>query len=423
MRISKEILQRCWELCYSDTDWGRRSSKYLGAFQDNLGLPGMLSETITGSRHHQLFTDHPASGENFMRLFVLLAVTAMLTFGSALSASADTVVLQNGDHVTGTFVSADGKTLAIKTPYEGQISLKWPDVTQFATTGPVYVTTSSKRTLTGTITKMGDAIVVQASTGAVTVPLAEVTTIRSQQEQDAYEASLHPPLSRNWAGGANMGFTLARGNSNTTDLTTSFTATRKTLHDLIGLSESSVYTTATSANTVTANAILGGAQYHRNLTPALFAFVSADYIHDELQGLNLRQIYSAGLGWHVINNPNTTFDLEGGLNYTRESYSGTATLSPGLSVNRNIIGVTTGEDFTHRFNKVTSMDEHFFFYPDLSDTGQYRFTLMADANTKLSGWLSWQVSLNDIYVSNPPIPGTKTNDVILSTGLGITFHH
>lgn len=358
-----------------------------------------------------------------MRLFVLLAVTAVLTFAAAFTASADSVVLQNGDRVTGTFVSADGKTLAIKTPYEGQISLKWSDVTQIATTAPVYVTTNGKKTLSGTITKMSDAIVVQASTGAVTVPLAEVTAIRSQQEQDAYEASLHPPLSRNWAGGANVGFTLARGNSETTDLTTSVTATRKTLHDLIGLSESSVYTTSTPANTVTADAVLGSALYHRDISGDLFAFVSANYVHDQLQGLDLRQIYSAGLGWNLINRPNTTLDVEAGLNYTRESYSGTATLSPGLSVNRNLIGVTTGEDFTHRFSKVTSMDEHFFFYPDLSDPGQYRFTLIADANTKLSGWLSWQVSLSDIYVSNPPIPGTKSNDVILSTGLGITFHH
>jgi putative salt-induced outer membrane protein YdiY len=358
-----------------------------------------------------------------MRLFVIFALTGVLTFVAAFTASADSVVLQNGDHVTGTFVSADGKTLAIKTPYEGQISLKWSDVTEIATTEPVYVTTSSKRTLNGTITKMNDAIVVQTSTGAVTVPLAEVTAIRSQQEQDKYEASLHPPLSRNWAGGANVGFTLARGNSETTDLTTSFAATRKTLNDLIGLSESSVYSTSTPANTVTADAILGGALYHRNIAGNFFAFVSADFVHDELQGLDLRQIYSAGLGWNVINRPNTTFDIEAGLNYTRESYSGTATLSPGLSVNRNLIAVTTGQDFTHRFSKVTSMDEHFFFYPDLSNPGPYRFTLTADANTKISSWLSWQVSLSDLYVSNPPIPGTKTNDVILSTGLGITFHH
>jgi putative salt-induced outer membrane protein YdiY len=396
----------------------------------NCQAPRFDTDRARGSsKHFRIWAQHQLSwrlhiiqGES-MRLFVFVAVTAVLTLATAFTTLADTVVLKNGDHVTGTFVSADGKTVAIKTPYEGQISLKWSDVTQITTSGPIYVTTNSKRTLSGTISKMNDAVVVQTSTGAVTVPLAQVTAMRSQQEQNAYEASLHPPLSRNWALGANVGFTLARGNSQATDLTTSFMANRKTLNDLIGLTESSVYTTATAANTVTADAILGGALYHRNLNSNLFAFVSADFVHDQLQGLDLRQIYSAGLGWNMINKPNTTFDVEAGLNYTRESYSGTATLSPGLSINRNLIAVTTGEDFTHRFNKVTTMDEHFFFYPDLSNPGQYRFTLLADANTKISSWLSWQVSLSDLYVSNPPIAGTKSNDLILATGLGVTFHH
>lgn len=351
-----------------------------------------------------------------------LALAALLLVVPCMAA-ADTVVLQNGDHVTGTFVSADGKTLAIKTPYAGQISLEWTDVTQISTTGPVYVTTTDKRTLNGTVSKMNDSLVVHTNAGDMTVPLAQVTAVRSQQEQDAYEASLHPPFSQNWAGGAALGLTLARGNSQTTNLTTSFTLSRKTLRDLIALSESSVYSTSTPANTVTADAIIGGALYHRNLTDNLFAFVSADFVHDQLQGLNLRQIYSAGLGWSLINRPDTTLDVEAGLNYTRESYSGTATLSPGLSVKRNLIAATTGEDFTHQFSKVTSVDEHFFFYPDLSNPGQYRFTLSADANTKINGWLSWQISVNDLYASNPPIPGTKSNDVILSTGLAVTFHH
>src|SRR5579875_3376604 len=225
----------------------------------------------------------------------LAALTLLLLI--PMAAMADSIVLKNGDRVTGTFVSADGKTMAIKSAYEGQISVKWSDVTQIAVTEPVYVTTTGNMTLTGTISKMNDTVVVHTSSGDMTVPLAEVAALRSQKEQDAYEASLHPPFSRNWVLGGALGFTLARGNSQTTNLTTSFTGTRKTLNDLIGLSESSVYTTATPANTVTANAILGGAQYHRNVTKNLFAFVSADYVHDELQGLNLRQIYSAGFGW------------------------------------------------------------------------------------------------------------------------------
>lgn len=358
-----------------------------------------------------------------MRFWTQVAASALLIFAMAAIASADTIVLQNGDHVTGTFVSADGKTVAIKTPYEGQISVKWPDVTQITTAQPVYVSTSYKRELNGTIAKTGDALVVHTNTGDVNVPFAQIVAVRSSEEEAKYQASLHPPFTRNWDGGASLGLTLARGNSDTTNLTTSVGVTRKTLNDLIGLSEASVYSTSGPAGTATADAILGNALYHRNLTPKLFAFASADFVHDQLQGLDLRQIYSGGLGWNVIKRPNTTFDVEAGLNYTRESYSGTATLSPGLSIKRNLIAVTTGEDFTHQFSKVTSMDEHFFFYPDLSNMGQYRFTLMTDANTKIASWLSWQVSFSDLYVSNPPIPGTKSNDLILSTGIAVTFHH
>jgi hypothetical protein len=34
--------------------------------------------------------------------------------------------------------------------------------------------------------------------------------------------------------------------------------------------------------------------------------------------------------------------------------------------------------------------------------------------------LSWQTSFNDYYLSNPA-PGKKTNDLLLSTGLRLTF--
>ena len=114
-----------------------------------------------------------------------------------------------------------------------------------------------------------------------------------------------------WKGGINIGFALARGNSDTTNLSTGFTADRKTLSDEIKLYSSSIYSTSGAtisggAGAVTANEILGGVSYSRNITKALFAFVSGDFTHDELQDLTLRQIYTGGLGWHVINNARTT---------------------------------------------------------------------------------------------------------------------
>lgn len=362
--------------------------------------------------------------ESFMRFFGALAFLAAVALAIPAAVAADTIVLQNGDRVSGTFVSADGKTMAIKTQYEGQINVKWKNIKEITTDEPIFVTLESKRIVSGPITKSGDTLVVDTPGGPVDVPLAEVKFARSPQEEAKYQKSLHPGLAHNWNGNVGLGYSLARGNSHSTNLTTSFNLQRKTLSDQILLAESSVYSTATAAGTVTANAVLGSARYDKNLNPKLFAFVSGAYTHDELQGLNLQQIYSGGLGWHAIDTPATTLNLALGINYTRQTYGGTSTLAPGISVQRNLAAATIGNDFSHRFDKITSLDEHFYFYPDLSaELGQYRFNLSADADTRVTGWLSWQVALTDLYVSNPPLAGTVPNDVILSTSLVVTFSH
>ena len=77
----------------------------------------------------------------------------------------------------------------------------------------------------------------------------------------------------------------------------------------------------------------------------------------------------------------------------------------------------------HKFGKSTVVTQDFYYYPDLSDINQYRFSVDFASVTKINKWLGWQFNLSDRYVTDPPIVGTKTNDVILSTGLNVSFVH
>jgi putative salt-induced outer membrane protein YdiY len=354
-----------------------------------------------------------------MKCRQLLAIFAgALAFASV--ARADTVALKNGDRLTGTVEVSDGKDVTLKTDFAGEIKIQWSAVQELKTDKPIYVVTPDMKTVSGTVTTDGSNLIVHtANNGTVPVALAQVTVIRSSDVETAYEKSLHPSLLEAWKGGASLGFGIARGNSETTNLTTGFNADRKTLHDELTFYEASLYSTNDQpGGSVLANSILGGVKYDHNITKRLFVFVSADYTHDALQDLNLRQIYSGGLGVHVINTPNTTFDLLAGANYTRETYGGGAT-----AVDRNLAGITLGEDFMHKFGKSTTFTEVFYFYPDLSNTGEYRFALDAASVTKINKWLGWQTALTDRYVTNPPIAGTKSNDIIFSTGINVSFAH
>jgi len=362
-----------------------------------------------------------------MKFLLTLFAALLLTTTAAL---ADTIVLKNGDHLTGTITTVNSQQVTLKTDAAGEINIKWSAIQQLTSDSPLYVATPEKQTISGTVVLEGTDLVVHTSTsGDVRVPVAQLTIVRTSEEQQAYEKSLHPGLTDDWTIGANIGFALARGNSDTTNLNTGLAADRKTLSDEIKLAVSSIYArsgTSTSGSPVgvTASEVLGAAAYDKDLTKRLFAFASADFTHDALQDLVLRQIYTAGLGWHLIKRTNTSFDALLGANYTRESYSSSASATtPALNINRNLPGLTAGEAFMHKFSANTEVVEAFNFYPDLSDIAQYRFALDTSVVTKIKKWLGWQASLSDRFVTNPPIPGTKSNDLILSTGLNVTFGH
>jgi putative salt-induced outer membrane protein YdiY len=356
----------------------------------------------------------------------IMVLTGSLTL--ARTAMADTLVLENGDHLTGTVGSSDGKELTLKTDYAGEIKVHWSAVKDVTSARPLYVVTAEKKTVSGNITLEGtDLVIHTAAAGDVHVPLKEIANVRSADDQQAYEKSLHPSLIMQWKGAVNVGFALARGNSDTTNLSTGLTADRKTLSDEIKVYATSVYATngATSnggPSGVTANAILGGARYDRNISALLFVFASGDFTHDTLQDLDIRSIYTGGLGWHAIDRPSTTLDVLGGVNYTRENYTSGSAAAITSRVTRNLPGLTAGEDFTHNFGTSVTFAEHSDFYPDLSDISQYRFALDAGLVTKIKKWLGWQTTVSDRYVTNPPIPGTKANDVILSTGFNLAFN-
>jgi putative salt-induced outer membrane protein YdiY len=350
-----------------------------------------------------------------VRTLRLLAVLFILMFSRVLLA--DQVVLKNGDRLTGTIVKSDGKTLLIKTEFTGDITVQWPAIQEIHSTQPLHIDLNNGQTVVGQVTTSdGNFAVSTPANGTVTAPKTAVVALRNDAEEATYQKSLHPRLMQGWAGGANVGFALTRGNSQTKNLALAFTADRKTQSDHLGLYLTSVYATNDAPGAIpatTANSIQSGIRYDHNLAARLFAFVGADFQTDALQDLNLRSVLGGGLGLHVIKESRTTLDLLGGANYTRENYT---------TFNRNFAAATIGEEFTRKLGASTLVTQKLYFYPDLSQTGEYRGVFNFGTVTKISKWFGWQNAFGDIYVTNPPA-GKKQNDIILTTGLNFSFAH
>ena len=130
-----------------------------------------------------------------LQLWVLLSI-----FGLSSLLFADQVVLSNGDRLTGTITKSDGKTLVIKTDLAGEITIQWTAVQSLTSAAPLHVVTQAGKTVVGPVTTSDGSLAVSTTqSGTVDVPRAEVTALRSNAEQAAYEKSriaLRPSLSR-----------------------------------------------------------------------------------------------------------------------------------------------------------------------------------------------------------------------------------
>lgn len=342
-----------------------------------------------------------------------LEVVALIVFlGLAPAVFADQITLKNGDRLTGTVVKSDGKILVLHTEFAGDVTLQFAAITQITTEKELHVSTSEKQTVVGPVTSSNGKLEVATKTGGtVEVPVGKVVLIRNDAEQAAYDKSLHPGLTHGWNGGADVGFSLARGNSETENLALALNAAHPTLNDKILLHVSSIYTDNQLATPSTvADLIQAGIRYDRNINPRIFGFGAADFMSNALQDLDLRSVYAGGLGYHAIKSAGTTLDFLAGLNYTHETYSNGPPVTPvtvpptytSYGVTNRFAALTLGEDLTHKLGKSTVITENLYLFPDLSNTGEYRATFNFGSVTKVSKWLGWQNQFGDIYVSNPP---------------------
>lgn len=328
--------------------------------------------------------------------------------------------MQNGDRLTGTVVRMEKSTLELRSDYAGEVKIQWPAVARVVASARLHVTTNAGQVFAGAVMVGTDRIEVSApGAQAVSVARAEVAAIRNAEAQADFERAQQPIPSPgifdNWFGAADLGFAAARGNADTSNLSANLNASRTSERD-----RASFYYTqllgresTTGVTTTIANTIRGGLRYDRLLTAKrLFTFGFADFEFDELQQLDLRSVYGGGLGLALKRTPRTQFDLFGGGSFNQEDFA--------IDPRRRSGEVLAGEEFSHKLNGRLTFTERLVFYPNLSETGEYRVTFDSSLGGQLNSWLGWHLTLSDRYLSNPAT-GAQRNDLLLTTGLRFTF--
>jgi len=350
------------------------------------------------------------------------AVLVLLILGvaAAPSAPAAYVVLENGDRVSGEILVADREALVVKSSFMGEVKGDWSAIVEIHSDEQLYLQSDDGQVLTGAVrTKDKEFQVQTAHAGPVAVPIAAVAAVRSETSQQAHETEIErlrdPSLLDFWSGYFDAGYSLAQGNARSSTLATSSQIQRKTQRDKISIHYNQIF----SRNRVdggetetTANAIRGGTRYDIDIGKKLFTFAFLDLEADEFQDLDLRAVLGGGLGYHVVQSENLTFDVFAGGSFNQEFFSTDLTRRSGE--------IVLGEESVWTISDRTNWTQRLAVYPNVSDRGSYRMQFDTALSTKLNNWLAWQITFSDRFLSNP-VPGRQKNDVLPSTGLRVNF--
>ncbi|MCZ2146166.1 MAG: DUF481 domain-containing protein [Bryobacterales bacterium] len=350
---------------------------------------------------------------SLLRFFrpILLSSLVLAAMGTLYG---DQIVMKNGDRVTGTIVKKDGKNLVIKTDQFGVVTTSWDQVESIKAEKPLSVVLEDGKTVQGALAVTEGKAEVAGKESKVDVPATRITTIRDADEQKAFERLQNPGWGDLWAGAASIGFAGTSGNARTLTFTTGLNAARVTNTD-----KTSIYFNAIKASALvngraagTAQAVRGGLSYDHNVSPRLFLNAFNDYEYDKFQNLDLRFVIGGGLGFHALKSERGTLDLLAGADFNRSSFS--------TPLIRKSAEFYWGNEYSLKMTAATSLVQSFRMFNDLTNTGDYRVNFDIGAVTKISKWLTWNLSLSDRYLNNPA-PGRKTNDFLYTTGLGFTF--
>ena len=351
------------------------------------------------------------------------ALVVLISF--AATGLADVVTLKNGDRVTGTLVSVKGGDLQLKSDMLGDLTIPMAKVSSFSAAKPAVVVVKDQSPLQGQleldpsgnwrVTSNGKAETVTASTVDLIMP--------ADTYQKLVEYTARPW--QNWKGNASLGYSIQRGDQQTSSFAASLTSVRerpetptferhwRTDYTLTTLLSGATQTSSTGVTqTVNSRTFSTNLRQDYVFTATNFVFGFAQFDHVGAEGLYLRQTYGGGYGHDLIKTSRTDFSLLGGITYVHEKFfTGASDSSP---------QALAGEKLGIQITKRVRLDHDVNFYPDLSNGGQYRFDTATTLSAKLNSKFSLNTGVIDLYLSNPAA-GSKKNNVNFTTGIGYTF--
>lgn len=212
-----------------------------------------------------------------------------------------------------------------------------------------------------------------------------------------------------WDISAQAGFNLTRGNISSQLLTAGFDATQE--------KDNNVYTFNLAGgegeqdDVDTQRFIRGKAGYDRLLSERVYTGVSLNFLADDIADVDYRAVGSPALGYYLLKSEETKFGLETGPAYVFEKLGG---------VKNDFLAFRVANTFSWKFSATAKIFQYAEYLLNTENTDQSIAIGKAGLEAALTSSLALVLAVEDRF-NSAPAEGRKKNDVLVTSGLKVSF--
>jgi hypothetical protein len=145
---------------------------------------------------------------------------------------------------------------------------------------------------------------------------------------------------------------------------------------------------------------------------AWFVYALGGAGYDEVRKIDYQYEFGPGLGHHLLVRTNMALNVESGFSFQEQNFSN--------ATRRNELRLRVAEDYFWKLSSKVRLEQKAEIQPAFDDPADYRFRFETAVSYALFNNVSWNVSLIDIYDSEPA-NGVSNNDLQIRSGVGISF--
>lgn len=336
------------------------------------------------------------------RFTALSLLLCCFLFGYVGSASADEIILQNGDRLSGTITKMADGILILATQYSEPIKIKKEKIMRIFMRHEAVIQMSGGEVLKGKIdTDENGGLFVEAAAdrGKTTIPWGAVSAINPA-----------PPSAPAWKGSISLGMNSQTGNTSRTNVNFGAEAARRGAEDRISMRLQYAY--AREKGTLTARNTFGALKYDYFFSKSVFGYLGLELLSDKFKDISLRTTIGPGVGYQIWEDPVRSLSVEAGLSYAAVDYR--------KARDERYLSARFGGDITYKVLDTVVLSDKVVVYPSLKNVGRYKLRNEAGISSAIGkGWALKFANILD-HDSHPPADIGKS-DISWTAGLQYSF--